>query len=202
MLPPALKHPSVTEAFMARNRQPEYRYELDRGDCIRYLNTAFTDFAMQNGAPDLRPANLIGRSLWHFVTGLEIRHLYKLMFTKIRTTDRTIVVPFRCDSPTCRRYMELTIARAADGGLALAGELLREEYRTAAPLLDATQSRSEQFVKMCSWCKRMWVPAGEWLEVEDAVVPLQLFEGAVLPRVICPPCEKRLLDEMGVEGAA
>jgi hypothetical protein len=43
---------------------------------------------------------------------------------------------------------------------------------------------------MCGWCKRVSV-RNTWVEVEDAVLELRLFEREVLPDLthgICPGC--------------
>jgi hypothetical protein len=43
---------------------------------------------------------------------------------------------------------------------------------------------------MCGWCKRVAI-GDAWMEVEDAVSELRLFERKVLPDIshgICPDC--------------
>ena len=44
---------------------------------------------------------------------------------------------------------------------------------------------------MCAWCKKADV--GGWVEVEEAVRRLQLFDQARLPRIthgVCPACKE------------
>jgi hypothetical protein len=60
---------------------------------------------------------------------------------------------------------------------------------------------------MCGWCKRTQLPTGRWVEIEEAVEELGLFEDSPLPGVthgICLPCHEamdRMLDDAAV-GAA
>lgn len=54
--------------------------------------------------------------------------------------------------------------------------------------------RSEEFVIICSWCKLVEVESG-WLEVEEAIDKLGLFDEPVLPRIshgCCSPCFERM----------
>jgi hypothetical protein len=44
---------------------------------------------------------------------------------------------------------------------------------------------------MCSWCRRVRLDAARWVEVEDAVAELRLFEDVRPPQIshgVCPIC--------------
>ena len=97
--------------------------------------------------------------------------------------------------------MELKISRAENKAVALVGCLLREEDRAAVALLDTAVSRTRDLVKMCSWCKKVWIPEEEWLEVEAAVTNLRLFDRSTMPGVthgICEPCALRYFGDEDV----
>jgi hypothetical protein len=72
--------------------------------------------------------------------------------------------------------MELEISALPDDGLRCTAELKRAEWRLPASLLDSRVPRSEALVAMCSWCKRVRVRPGSWLEIEEAVSALRLLE--------------------------
>jgi hypothetical protein len=166
-------------------------YRIDARDRITFVSPAWIAFALNNGAPELTGERVLGKSLWGFVADKETRHLYGLLFKKVRRDRRVITLPFNCDSPMLRRYMELAISALPDGAIALAGHLLREESRKPARLLDPMAERSESFLRMCSWCKRVDAGANDWIEVEDAIRRLTLFSSSVLPQLthgICPTC--------------
>lgn len=175
----------------------EFCYEVDAADRIRSVDAAWVRFARENGAAVADPAEVLGRSVFDFIEGGEVRHLYGLLFRAARTRRRPIRLPFRCDAPDRRRFMELRIEPGAAGGLSLAASLLFEEPRPAVRLLDAQAPRSAELVALCSWCKRVRTAPGVWQEIEDAVRALGLFDEASMPGLthgICAPCEDALSD--------
>jgi hypothetical protein len=167
------------------------RYRLDELDRIRWVGGAWSDFARANGAPELAEADILGRRVWTFVAGIETRHLYELMFEAVRRGRGAVVVPFRCDAPQLRRFMELEIRSLPGAALELTASLLREEARAPEPLLDARAPRTSEVLSICSVCKRLRVAHDRWLAVEDAVRVLDLFGRVELPGLshgVCPDC--------------
>jgi len=169
-----------------------FLYRVDAEDRIRFVSAEWLEFARENAAPDLVRDAVVGRSLWEFVAGGEAQHLYRLLFESARRGQGTIRIPFRCDSPTIRRFMELTIDPAPDETLDLCGSILREEPRPRVALLDPSSPRGDEFVLICSWCKRIRVAPDVWDEAEQAIRTLGLFGATVLPGLshgICDTCE-------------
>lgn len=173
----------------------DYRIGID--DRIFHLGSGWEPFASDNGAVDLSAKNVVGRPIWDFIEGDEVRHLYRLLVDRVRAEGRPVQLPFRCDSPELRRYMELDIAPELGKSLWFSARLLRAEPRQKVAILDPSAPRSETFLKICSWCKRI-VVRNDWLEIEDGIVRLGLFEEGPLPRLthgMCPDCEIRCRQE-------
>ena len=173
----------------------EFGYRIDRDDRIVSVDVPWLAFARENDLSDLDEAAVLGRPVLAFISDAETRHLYELAFARVRATGRGIVLPFRCDSPTLRRYMELDISALSDAGLSLVGRLLWIEERPHVALLDVTTPRTRASLVICSWCKRVRMPDG-WREVEHAVAQLRLFDSALLPQLthgICEACRDRVL---------
>ena len=66
----------------------------------------------------------------------------------------------------------------------------REDERKRISLLDPLVNRTDEYLVMCSWCKRVDV-AGNWLDVEVAAKQLELFNETSLPQIthsICNDC--------------
>lgn len=174
-------------------------HRIDGEDVITGVNPEWTDFARENEAPELAGSGgdgVVGRALWDFISDKETRHLYRLMLGKVRSSGVAITLPFRCDSPGVRRFMEMTLDRAGPGGeVEFRCVLLREERREGeATLLDRLSERSSEFVKVCSWCRRVYVGESGWKEPEDAVRELNLFDAPALPQLthgVCPDCTGR-----------
>ena len=81
---------------------------------------------------------------------------------------------------------------------ALSYPLQSEEEREAVSLLDCHQPRNQQFIRMCSWCQRVFANT-RWLPVEAAVVALDLMSGPTVPAIthgICEDCNSKVLAKL------
>lgn len=174
------------------------RYVVDRRDVLVDVDDAWLEFARENAAPDLTREAVIGRRLWDYVLGAETVHLYRLLFERVRTQDVPVIVPFRCDSPELRRFMRLVISPAAGGELQLDAVLVRSEPAPKLALLDPNAARDRRTVVMCSTCKRILVPGGDWVEPEDAVVRMRLVQEPAprLEYAVCGGCRGLLSGRM------
>jgi len=78
-------------------------------------------------------------------------------------------------------------------------QIVRTESRPPVELLKADIKRSEQFLRICSMCKRIALSANDWVEVEVAVQQLELFQRSVMPQFthgICQDCFKAAMVEL------
>ena len=187
--------------------QPPIAYEIDAADRIVRVSPGWSAVAEAGGAPGLRDALVVGRPLWDFVADPTTRQLYAAMLARARAGARPLGFSFRCDTPTERRLMQMQLTGLPAGGVAFEVRVIAVQSRPAAVLLDAGTPR-KGLVRMCSWCKRLPVPTGEWLEVEDAMKVLDLLDTTPLPAIthgICPQCNEGVLaalaeDEAGGAG--
>lgn len=84
-------------------------YEIDADDRIRRVDDGWLDFARRNDGPELVREKVLGRELWSFVEGRELRLLYRSLIDSVRRTRLGASVPFRCDAPEEARSMRLQI---------------------------------------------------------------------------------------------
>ncbi len=169
-------------------------YQLDGEDRILFVSDEWLGFARENGAPALTRENVITRPIWDFISGASTRHLYELVFERVRSRQRFVTLPFRCDAPDRRRYMELGLSPLADCGICVVSRLLKEEPREPLRLLDSALARSDEFLETCSWCKRIRARDGTWLEPERAIERNDLFDAPRPPHLThtaCPECDER-----------
>jgi len=163
-------------------------HTVDASGNISGVNDEWVDFAAENGAPELTGEAVAGRPIWDFMEGKETRHISRLILDKVRKTGRTITLPYRCDSPDLKRYLEMEISMGEQGQVVFRSKVLRMEKRVHAGLLDAGAPRSERMLTICSWCRRVRLPAG-WAEVDEAVRRLGLFSMDTLPQITHGMCE-------------
>ena len=183
-------------------------YRVDRHDVITRVNAAWRAFAAENGARSLA-ARAVGTSLWAHVEGAETRALYAGVHAAVRRSGRPVTLPFRCDGPEERRWMELTVRPLGGGNLQVVSALVQRAASPRVPLLDPAEPRGAGQFVMCSWCKRVRVDgdgaaggaagagarptddgygAGPWVDVVGLPAGRP---GAGLPRVVhdaCPDC--------------
>ena len=168
-----------------------FAYSIDRNDAIHSVSDNWLEFARANRASELTRESLIGHSLWKFICGRDTRVLYENLFARIRQDAATFELPFRCDSPDRFRFMQLTLMPGAGAAIHLRGVLIREQERPFYSILDRAFPRTESRLPMCSLCKRIYAYGSRWLELEDAVVQLELFGPTHLPELdytVCHEC--------------
>lgn len=171
-------------------------YRVDAQNRLEDVTGDWMSFATENGAPQLTARAVIGQPLLRFVAGKETRHLYEVIIDRVRQKLLTVVFPFRCDGPGVRRFMKLVVSPCPGGKVQFTSRIVREEEREAVPLFDASVDRSDEYVVVCGWCKRIEV-SDRWLEVEDAVCSLQLCSGTRHPQLthgLCRDCERRFAE--------
>jgi hypothetical protein len=174
---------------------PVLTYAIDHDDRLVKVDQGYYRFAEENGWDDVGAS--LGRSLWDFVAGDELKKLQRMLLRRLRNEVRSIELPFRCDGPAMRREMDMRIVAHTSGRAVLFAAGIRTEQvrNTAQPMLDPATPRGDDTLAMCGWCDRFLVDES-WVEVEIAAMRLGLFQRDELPAIshdICPDCSKMLL---------
>lgn len=173
----------------------EFIHWVDASNRIIWVNEAWQDFARENQAGHLVSMMAGKPLLWSFISGLETRYLFEAMLAKVRQGKGPLALPFRCDAPDRRRFMEMRMQLVENGVVVFSNRILRLEFREPVSLLSDEAARDERFLCSCSWCKKVELSGGKWAEVEDAVRVLNLFTEKKLPKIshgICPRCTDEL----------
>lgn len=182
--------------------QPDKRvfiHTVDADGKITAVNDEWEEFARENGAPELASAAVVGRDIWGFMEGMETRHISRLLLDKARRSGKGLTIPYRCDSPGLRRFMEMEIAPAGNGIVEFRSRVLRIEKRVPVLLLDPRAGRGDEFLTICSWCRRARVDSA-WVELDEAVKKLDLFSSASLPQLthgMCQDCARLVKEKTG-----
>lgn len=180
---------AAKEQYVA-NADMEWWYELDAQDCLVAVDGAWDRFAVENDAPGAAAAAVVGRPLWDFVSGVETVHLLRRIIHSARVSGRAVEAPFRCDGPGLERHMHFRAEVVDGGGVRVITQLLRE-VPLEAPAAAAAPAASDELLRMCSWCNRILVNDGRWIEPAEAVARLGLFTGAGVPPIthgMCAGC--------------
>ena len=165
-------------------------YRIDETDTIVFLDDAWIRFGKENDL-QLSPRVVVGQRLWTFISNPQTRELYSYILKRVRQKRVHLHVHFRCDGPDRRRFMELGVQSLPNGRVEFKCTTIREEERIPIELFDADSVRTSDSLKVCSWCKLVEVSEARWLEVEDAIEELSLFDAGMLPELRhcnCPKC--------------
>ncbi len=171
-------------------------YGVDSADRLVFVNDAWSEFARDNAGEALLPPAVLGRSLWDFITDGTTLLLYRDLIARVRRANEVVRFGFRCDAPAQRRLLEMRIAQGANGGVVFTVAMLDAQDRPAQPFLSAGVEREDGLLRICGWCKRIPMPSGAWVEVEEAITTLGLFGRPTLPRLshgICERCAAAML---------
>ncbi|MBA3842305.1 MAG: hypothetical protein H0X39_06755 [Actinobacteria bacterium] len=169
-------------------------YRIDGDDVIVWVNDAWERFADTNGWA--RGDAVLGRSLWESIAGAETSLLWRELVTRARR-GVAINVPFRCDAPDARRYLELSLTPGGSGALEFCSTTTAIEERDPIALMAAHYEPGEP-LRCCSWCKRF--DTDGWVEVEEAVARLGLLEheSRAVTHAMCAECESRVRNSAGL----
>lgn len=165
-------------------------YVLDNRDRIISVGEAWDHFADENGGMNMSSKDVIGRPLWDFVAGDTTRMWLETLFGSARLCGRTIERPYRCDSPSLKRFMQMRIAFEQGGILRIQHKILATEKRSAPVHFQCRAKALRNARQRCSICGR--VKKGSWQEPLET----KAEDSAVIPvdYTVCEDC-RRLLPE-------
>jgi hypothetical protein len=164
-------------------------YCLDPNDKIARVNAHWIRFARENAAGPFDPEKAVGQPIWNFIQNPKVQHLYKILFNRARQGRRIRGLPYRCDSPDTRRFMEMDLLCAGSGSLVVKNRIAKQERRSFVPLLSDFRDMSDQVLTICSFCKKIRTGGDCWVEVEEAMKRLNLNEAWPLPQLSHGVCE-------------
>lgn len=185
----------------ASNRNADDRsffYRTDAKNRIIFVNQEWIDFAQENQAPELKQVNVVGQPLERFITGWETRHLYEIVYERVRQSGQDVLIPFRCDSPEFRREFQMRVSLSEKNCLDFTVRVIRITQRPPNQLLDSLVEHSSESFVICSWCKRIQMESTCWVDIEEAVKMQNLF-GAAPPSLtheVCPDCLKTIIHQI------
>lgn len=168
-------------------------YRLDAADCIVAVNAQWEPFARANDAPELTAANVLEQPLWEFVRERSLVLLYRQALAQVRTTRQTFSFPYRCDSPTLQRQMQMTLTALPDGGVEFCSEL-RHSAPLPAPLIVRAAFAGRHTVPCCSLCRQLYIN-GAWTDVGQALTSGQVLaqeRPLLVVYRVCDDCRRLL----------
>ena len=180
------------------NEKTEVIYCIDQNDHLVEINDHWDVFANENNCHSLGKNSVYGLPIWNFITGDETRHIHRVLLKRAKSKGAIKDLPFRCDSPEYRRFMELSITPKDNGFIEYRCKLIKTEVRDTPSIFVNENNSKTTFLKMCSWCNKFEVAKDNWVEIEEAVNCLELLSGEELPGIshaMCDACMSNLEDD-------
>ena len=204
---PTHTHPRARVRAVLHSQAPQpavtsntYTYIVDKNDRMLGLSANWQSFSDPNaGGAACLPINIVGSSLWGHIAEWETKHLYEMILEGVRNSQRSATFDFPCDSPEIRRFLTLSVSPLPDRSIHFKSQIVGTELRTPVHCLLANIERSDEFLRICSMCKRIAIGTEEWVEVELAVQRLELFQKRVMPKFthgICKDCYTAAIAEL------
>lgn len=145
-------------------------------------------FALENDGRDAVAARVLGTNLLDHVHGDASRMLVFTMLERARRITRPHKVPFRCDSPHFKRFMEMEVSPAPNQGVSFAYRLLRVEPFPEPLRFAVGDARRGPLRIRCSSCNRIR-EAGRWREPEETMTGP---EPIIIAYGVCDICQRRV----------
>jgi len=168
-------------------------YWIDGTDTIVKVNQVWDRFALGNDGGDaVLSSKVVGRNVFDFISGDETRMYLGALLQHARYLNRTVVRPYRCDSPALRRYMEMQVSPDADGLVRLDHVLLRAEPYEVPVVYRHESDPDAEALFRCSVCSNLQV-ADRWFAPEDARILCGMPCDKPIPvrYAVCPSCTKK-----------
>lgn len=151
--------------------------------------------------------DVLGSLVTQFIAGDVVRETFAELFRSVLSGARPFVqISYRCDAPTLRRDMRLSVKPITTGGnvnhLHYQSVVLSVEPRPAIQLFGArvADQDAEDILTVCSICARVAWPVGAPTGVRRWVEPSEYYRrgGAdvvLISHGFCEACFARLQDE-------
>ena len=172
-------------------------YRIDEADRIVYVNGAWDEFAMENSSPEVASAKVLNRVIWEFLGDPTVESIYRKILERVREGNHASFV-FRCDAPERMRRLRMSISPMPDGLVEFRTETIEMAPRLSIPLLNVDSPRPSELLVACGWCSKIRINE-RWLEVENAVNNLLLFDRMAVPRLshgICDLCYDEMIGDL------
>lgn len=176
-----------------------YSYEIDKDDRIVFCSQNWDDFAVENDGAHLSFESIKGQSVWDHISCDRTVGLYQRIFASARAGN-PVQFFLRCDSPTIRRMLHVSVSPTIEGCVRTSMMLFRIDERDAVHtvLCDNADSTGDDCYTLCTWCNKVHLDG--WHEIEH-IVESRRSSGMENPpgirHGICDPCHDRIDQQLG-----
>jgi len=164
-------------------------YRVDRKNRIIDVSASWRAFAVENGG-DAKVLEPVGDSLWDHISDRDTQDLYLLLLEAVRRSRAQLSFPYRCDSPTMKRFMAMTITPDALDEVVFRSEVVAVEPLSQEISVTNWSALRIREVHICSSCRKVKV-GPTWREISEAFGSGEVTTNRIHFRAVhrvCPHC--------------
>lgn len=167
---------------------------VDRNNCIVDIGDGWEEQAKLGHAEiALKRETVISNYLCDFIQDDNTTMYIEATLSLCRVRKETLYRPYRCDSPSHKRFMELELRPLTNNQVQMTHFLLKEEpFQTAIVIDDITKTTTNKaasnYYLRCSMCNSVKAPqSDEWQEPET--IPEEKKPHLKVIHTICEKCK-------------
>ena len=147
------------------------RYWIDQNDLICKVDDYWDNSLEDPTDQRIKSNEIIGKLLFDFICDDITRMFIKTLLQSVRLLKQPLCRPYRCDSPTEKRYMQMTIALEDNQLLSVTHEIIKTEPLVIPASFETVSCKKvtpqSSFHIRCSICNRLrLVGHKNWEEVD------------------------------------
>ena len=170
-------------------------YQIDQDDVITEIDGGWDEFALSNAGEKALRSQMLGTKLFSSIQNAETISLYQQINDEVRATGDPVSLPFRCDSPECKRLFQLSVLPTEHDGLTFHSRMHSDVTRLY-PLHVLSREREHDglSIPMCSICKCIQAYPPTWSDLDEGIRSLNHINPPYpkLHQTICPDCAQSI----------
>ena len=163
-------------------------YQVNENNELMAFSSQWDIDALANKVPKLLSRHLIGKHISIFISGDTTNMFTETMIHAARVRQIPLIKTYRCDSPTHKRTMQMTLTPFPDGSVRIAHQVVSESPWHHIRII-STARNPHRKVKRCSMCNNL-LDGDEWI-TQDVFFERHPDRNAKTLAVfygICPNC--------------
>ena len=172
-------------------------YWIDEKDVIFRVSGPWDDFALENNGERACSEFVLGKPIWSFIFGETTKTWLNAIIGLVRIKQDIIERPYRCDSPSLKRYMSMRLYPESANAIMVEHELLfTESIRPPLYFVHSGIPSSNHAIR-CAFCNKIRIENG-WYEPEEAVERFNLETDVFLnfEDIVCRECKNSIIELM------
>lgn len=159
---------------------------VDEVASLLWAGGDWDEFARVNGGHDVMADKVLSKSLYQFIADQETAQVMMTIIDKVLAEQGSFHLRYRCDSPSFKRDLLMTVTPMRDRRLLFTHDLLDSQ---AMPFQGESWSHDPDSKNMkCSFCCSVKTPSADWTDPFSS----DMHHPAKVAYTVCASCGNRI----------